>query len=157
MHQFDDPMVMTDSGYQLPDKLLRLNEILTDMGRGLSLVWIPPENRSDADLSKPYAIMHAPRDRKAYIVMFIGHFDDPEEILARLWEGDTTKHDVMRKVQLREEAAEAFRLRKQLDEMEETADELHFMATNRSNWFIKRRRPDGTLVKIDTQTGREVT
>lgn len=152
MHQFDDPGVMTEEGVFASDKWLRLNEILTEMGIGLELRWIPYKNRVNAETSKPYAIC-----QRNVVIMFAGELDDPVDILARLWEGNNKNGDVLKKLEARERAEDAFRMRKHMEEMAEAADEFHFMATNRSNWFIKRKRPDGKIVKIDTTNGREVS
>lgn len=151
MHQFDDPAVMTEGGMFVSDKWLRLSEILDDMSMGLELRWIPPKNRVNAETSKPYAIC-----QRGVVVMFAGELDDPVDILTRLWKGNTAKHNVLGALEAREKAEEAFKLREHMDELEEAADEFHFMATNRSNWFIKRKLPDGRIVKIDTTQGRRV-
>ncbi len=157
LNQFTDPAVATEDGVFISDKWLRLSEILQDMDPTIELRWIPPKNRTDMDKSKPYAIVHAPRDRKHYIIMFAGETDDPQDILARLWSGNTSEHgSILTNLDAMEAAKQAFEQRAALDSFEEAADEMHFMATSRSNWFIKRKRPDGTIVKIDTQTGAVV-
>lgn len=156
LNQFTDPAVATEDGVFISDKWLRLSEILQDMDPTIELRWIPPRNRTDMDKSKPYAIVHSPPDKKSYIIMFAGDTDDPQDILARLWSGNTRKGNVLTRLDAIEAAKKAFEQRAALDSFEEAADEMHFMATSRSNWFIKRKRPDGTLVTIDTQTGAVV-
>lgn len=155
MHQFDNPLVMTEEGHLLPDKLLRLNEILQDMQMGLELLWIPPQNRNSAS-SRPYCVCQILPDKRPYVIMFIGEQDDPVDILARIWAGDTRKNDVLSAVAAKEAAEKAFQLRAQADEMEEAADLVHFLATNRSPWYSKIRKPDDSIVKIETQHGRRV-
>jgi len=153
LNQFTDPAVATEDGVFISDRWLRLSEILQDMDPNIELRWIPPRHRTEADKSKPYAIVHSPPDKKSYIIMFAGEKDDPQTILARLWSGNTQKRNVLTTLDAEEAAAKAFAQRAAMDSFEEAADEMHFMATSRSNWFIKRKRPDGTVVKIDTQTG----
>lgn len=156
MHQFDNPLVMTEEGHFVSDKWLRLNEILGDMDPFLELRWIPPKNRSNVDKSKPYAIVHNPPMKPAYTIMFAGDNDDPVDILARLWAGNTAKNDVQAVLDAKEAASKAFEMKKKMDEAEEAADQIHFLATNRSPWFAKHKLPNGQVVKLDTQTGRRV-
>lgn len=155
LNQFSNPAVATEDGYFVNDKWLRLSEIIQDMDPNLELRWIPPKNRTDKD-SKPYAIVHSPPDQRSYIICFAGELDDPVALLAQLWSGNTRSNDVLGKLDAMEAAKTAFEQRESMERAEAAADEIHFMATNRSNWTIKRKREDGTTVKIDTQTGREV-
>ena len=141
LHQFDNPLVMTEEGVFVSDKWLRLSEILDDMD--LELRWIPHKARTHED-SKPYAIC---KRRPPAVIRFAGELDDPVDILAALWEGRDP--DVLRKLEIREKAEEAFRLRQQMDAHEELADETHFLMTNRSPWFVKHKTSNGKIVKLD--------
>lgn len=156
MHQFDNPLIMTEEGRFISDKWLRLNEILGDMDPFIELRWIPYSNRTSVDKSKPYAIVHNPPLKPAYVIMFAGEDDDPQQILARLWASNTSKNDVQGAIDASAAAAEAFEYKKQQNEIEQAADEIHFLATNRSPWFTKHRAANGKLVTIDTQNGRRV-
>lgn len=148
MHQFDDPAVLTKEGVFVSQKWLRLSEIIQDQWPDVSLRWIPPGNRSDIDRSRPYAIVHSPDGRAPYVVMFAGESDDPVDILARLYTGDTTKHDVLKHLEAMDTARRVFELKEQLEKREEAEEKAAwFMGTNK-NWIMW-RRPDGSLVKYD--------
>ncbi len=151
MHMFDNPLVMTEEGVFVSDKWLRLSEILQDMDPHLELRWIPPNARSSED-SKPYAIIYNGSPR-AYTIRFAGELDDPVEVLASIWEGKGP--DVLKALEAKEKAEEAFRLRESLDLHMELADQTHFLATNRSPFFTKHKTADGTIVKLD-HNGRRV-
>lgn len=148
INQFDDPAVLTQEGVFVSDKWLRLSEIIQDVDPYLELRWIPPANRSEKDKGKPYAIVHARPDQAPYIVMFAGELDNPVAILAKLWTGNTAKHDVAANLDAMEKAQKAFELHIEMEKREQAMDEARwFMSTNK-NW-ITLRKPDGTLEKID--------
>lgn len=148
MHQFDDPAVLTQEGVFISEKWLRLSEIIQDTWPDVHLRWIPPANRTDVDRSRPYAIVHIPHGKPSYVVMFAGEQDDPVEILARLYSGDTTRHNVLGNVEAMDDARRMFDLKKKREIAEAYADQAAwFMGTNK-NW-VNLRRPDGTIVKFD--------
>jgi len=154
MDQFDNPLVMTEDGILVSDKWLRLSEILQDIDPYLELRWIPPKARNSEE-SKPYAVCHCPPIGRAYVIMFAGDDDNPIDLLARLWEGNAKNQDVLRSLELREKAEEAFKLRESLELHAELADQTHFLATNRSPFITKHKTADGKIVKLD-HNGRRV-
>jgi hypothetical protein len=157
MHQFDNPLVMTEEGYFVSDKWLRFSEILQDFDPYLELRWIPPKNRTDPEKSKPYAICHCLPDKIPYAIRFMGDEDDPIQVLADLWEGRVNnENNILTKLDALEKAQEAFRLKKDLEELEERTDLFHFLATDRSPFTARIRDSKGELIKLNTMNGRRV-
>lgn len=144
MDQFDNPAVLTEEGYFVSDKWLRLSEILHDYNPDLELRWIPPANRSDGDRSRPYAIVHSPHGRPAYVVMFAGELDEPQAILARIFAGDTSRNNVLGNLDAKEAARQAFELHERADRMAELEDQARWFAGTHKNWVTM---PNGE--KID--------
>src|SRR5690242_16684622 len=100
-------------------KMQRLGEILLDYDPYLTLRWIPPNARTSED-SLPYCIVHEIPGNKPYVVKYFGELDDPQDILAQVFAGDNKNHDVMRELDAKNAAAEAFRLKEQIDAAQES-------------------------------------
>lgn len=156
MYDNYDHALLSEDGYFRSEKMLRLAEILEDFSPELELRWIPPDKRNDVDKSKPYCIVHIPSNRAkpSYVVMYVTELDDPVDVLARLWYGDTRRDDVLRKVEAREAAEKAFQMKKHMEETQEKADLFHFLMTNRSKFWTSYKDDKGNLVKLDDQRRR---
>lgn len=155
MHMFDNPAAMTEEGVFVDSNWLRLSEILHDFDPYMELRWIPPQNRT-SPTSKPYAICHCLPNRNPYVILFASELDDPVQILATLWEGKVQNGNILNKLDAIEKAKEAFRLKQNMEELEDLGDQYHFLLTNRSPWVTRWKRPDGTIIKLDTATGKRV-
>lgn len=151
----DHAIYSQEAGCFISSKLQRLAEILQDYDPDFELRWVPPALRSDVDTSLPYCVVHNQPNHPPYVVMY---FDDtvvPEEVLARIFEGDNKNGDVLKKLEAHNAAVEAFRLKEQLDEQMESADMAHFLMTNRSkNWVKWKDRKTGEIVKLDGERKR---
>lgn len=135
-------------------KLQRLGEILLDYDPYLTLRWIPPGARSSED-SLPYCVVHEAPGAKSYVVKYFGELDEPEDILAQVFAGDNKHGNVLAKLDAKNAAAEAFRLKEQLDQQMESADMFHFLMTNRSkNWVQWKDRSTGERFKLDSERRR---
>lgn len=149
MDQFADAALLTQEGVFISDKWQRLAEILEDFDPNLELRWIPPSNRTDpTDKSRPYAIVHAAPGKREYIVMFAGETDNPQNILAKLFEGNLNKSDPNRTIDAANAAAQAFEMKRNMEEMEERHDMMHFLLTNRSKFWVNWKTPEGEKVKL---------
>lgn len=135
------------------DRLLRLSEILSDYDPYLTLRWIPANLRTSED-SLPYCIVHEAPGKAPYVVKYFKELDDPEDILAQIFVGDNNKHDVLKNLEAKNAAAEAFRLKEQLDAQMEAADMFHFLMTSRSNNYVRWKTPTGEVVKLDSDRRR---
>jgi len=148
MHQFSNPAVLTEEGVFVGEKWIRLNEIIQDHWPDVSLRWIPPVNRSNVDSSKPYAIVHSPSNAAPYIIMFASELDDPVTILAKLYQGNTHQKDVASFIEAQEDAEAMFELKKAKEAREEAIDMAAWFVGTHKNW-VKMKRPDGSIYKID--------
>lgn len=152
MHQFDDPAVLTEGNVFVDSKWLRFSEILQDYNPEYELRWIPPVNRTNADSSKPYAIVHTPSDGKPpYIVMFAGELDNPQDVIATLWAGDLRRHNVMAQLDLKEMARQVFEAKVEQEKQEALRDQAAFlMDSSRSKNWVNWVSPSGEKVKLDS-------
>lgn len=149
-----DPAIYVEGAGFVSSKIERLAEIIHDYDEHLELRWIPPSNRNSAD-SLPYAIVHCIPNRQPYTVFYFGETDDPVAILARLFAGDSNNGNVLARVEANEAAAKAFQLKQNLDEMMESHDMFHFLATSRSKNYVNwKDRRTGELVKLDSDRRR---
>ncbi len=113
-----DVYVPTEEGYFVSENHARIAEIISDYDPTLRLAWIPPEKREPGD--QPFAVIHSPLGRPEYIVCYSDTID--EKLLERIFSMDSTKNDVWSDIERSQAAAEALRLKKQMDEMEEAND-----------------------------------
>lgn len=152
----DHAIYSQEAGCFVSSTLQRFAEILQDYDPYLELRWIPPNLRSDADRSLPYCIVHSPPGQQPYVVKYFGEDANPEELLARLFAGDTWVHgNAMTRLENLEKAKRAFELKMQMDAAEESADMFHFLMTNRSNNYVKwKDRDTGKIIKLDTDRRR---
>ena len=123
----DAPVYSQEHHEFLSSKAMRLAEILHDYNSYLELVFIPSSKRDESD-THPFAIRDNSPWRGGYIVRHISEreMDDPQVILAWLFEGDLSKHgmsDIMAKAKARE-AAEALLRTKREAEIAEERQEL---------------------------------
>lgn len=120
----------------ISEEFSRLAEIVKDYDEHLELRWIPPELRTDPnDRKNPYAIVHSPPDKPAYVVMFASELDNPKDILEKLFNIDNKNGDVFKAMMAHNRAVKAFQLKEQMDELEEARDLTAFAIKNtKSRW-----------------------
>lgn len=117
-----DRAVAMDDGHFVSEKVAYISEIITDFNPHLQLVWIPPENRTEDDTAPPFAIMDMSPGREPYIVFTIKEEELDERVLARLFQGDNTKHDVLAEIEAEERAAKILDLKRRMEAAEERQD-----------------------------------
>ena len=150
----DHAIYSEEAGCFVSSNMQQLAEILQDYDPYLSLRWIPPNLRTSED-SLPYCVVHELPGRKPYVVKYFGELENPQDVLAELFLGDNAKHDVVKKLDAKNAAAEAFRLKEQLDAHAESADMFHFLMTNRSKNYVQwKDRTTGEVVKLDSDRRR---
>ncbi len=113
-----DVYVPTEEGYFVSESHARIAEIISDYDPTLRLAWIPPDKREAGD--QPFAVIHAPLGRPEYIVCYAD--DANEALLERIFSMDSTKNDVWSQIERSQAAAEAVKMKKKMDEMEEAKD-----------------------------------
>lgn len=117
-----DRAVAMDDGHFISEKVAYISEIVHDFNPNLQLVWIPPENRGEGDTTPPFAIMDTSPGREPYIVFTIQEDELDERVLAKLFRGDLTKHDVLAEIEAGEKARQVLDLKRRMEAAEERQD-----------------------------------
>ncbi len=118
----------SDLGEFISEAHSYLAEILNDYNRDFSLVFIPKNQLRPGD--KPFAILHSPAGLAPYIVRYLTEEDmkNPQAVLAWVFENDTTRTDVLAKLEAADAARQAFNLKERESAIEEQIDMMRFMA-----------------------------
>lgn len=117
-----DIMIPTEDGHFVSEKHAQISEIIQDFDPNLQLAWIPPEHRTVFDL-KPFAIIHThPTSAKQTVVMYVSEDELDERVLARLFEGDITKNDVLARLEAEDKARSVMKLKQEMDKAEARQD-----------------------------------
>lgn len=149
-----DPAVFVEGLGFIPQKFVRLAEIVKDYDPYLSLKYLPSDARTSED-TLHYAIVHSLPDRRPYSVFYFAESADPADILGRLFAGDDKHGNVLAKLEAKEAAKKIIREKENLDQMMEAHDEANFLWTSRSknyvNWVDKKT---GEKVKLNARRER---
>ena len=145
-----DYAVLSEDGQWRSQKMLQLAEILEDYNPYLELRWIPPQHRVGGNRVAPYVIVHSQPGMKEYAVMFVQEYDIPEHILAKVFQADMNRHDVLTELETKERAEKAFRMREWLDGQEQRTD-FTKMLLSPKNYLIMRDLEHDELVKFDAE------
>ena len=90
-----DIAVPTDDGHWVSQSHMRIAEIIRDYDPALSLVWIPVDQRSEADRGREFAVIHSPDGQRSYTVLHCSADEVDHRLLARLFRGDLAKNNVL--------------------------------------------------------------
>lgn len=153
MAMHDAAIYHAETGTFISSKMQRLAEIIKDYDPYLELRWIPSDKRTNSD-TLPYVVVDTRPGNPNYPVFYFSETTPPEEVLEKIFLGDNARQDVLAKVDARNAAIEAFRLKEQLDAMEEAHDQFHFLATSRSNNYVNWGRDPKTGKKIKLDVNR---
>lgn len=115
--------IPVDDGRWIDENFARLAEIVNDYDEHLELYWIPPEHRTRED-KKPYVVWDT---RVNSSVLYVSELDTPQQILAKLFEGDNRHGDVLRRLEAHNAAVEAFQMKERMDQMEVAHDYARFL------------------------------
>lgn len=116
----------------------RLAEIIEDYDPYLELQWIPPEKREDQiDKARCYRIIDT---RNNKLVLFANELDSPVSILERLWSMDSSRGNVVSRMDARNAAIMAMQLKEELDRQEAVLDLSIFILKNKKNYWIHEGR-----------------
>jgi len=116
-----DVMVPAEDGHWVNEKFARISEIINDFDRRLQLVWIPPENRTPSDV-RPYGVLHTADDGSQRLVMLIKEEELDERVLQELFLNDTSRHDVLARMEANELAQTVLRNKQKMEEAEARQD-----------------------------------
>jgi hypothetical protein len=115
-----------------------LAEIINDYDHHLFLEWVPPAQQQElTDKSKVFRVID---DRNNKIVLYADSLSNPQEILTRLWSMDSVRGNVLSRMDARNAAIEALRLKERLDAMEEAKDFSVFVLGNEKNYWVHEGR-----------------
>lgn len=115
--------IPTDSGEWVSEHFERLARVLKDYDHYLELRWIPPANRTRDD-KKPYVVVDV---RSGTPVLYASELDTPEEILARVFNADNTKSNVISRLDNMDMARRVLALSAHKDRLEEAEDKAKFL------------------------------
>lgn len=118
-HIIENDTYISHRGHFLNEAHIRIAEIIKDYEPTLELVWIPTEMRTPEDRGKEFAVVHSPHDAPQYIVFHCSADEVDHRLLARLFTGDTTKHDVIGWLDAIEESKRIIKLKAEADAAEE--------------------------------------
>ena len=138
----DAPFYSQEYGEFLSSKAARLSEILHDYNPYLELVFIPRSKRDDTD-THPFAIRDNSPWKGGYIVRHISEaeMENPQAILAWLFEGDLSKHgvaDLEARHKAKEAAEKLLNLKREQDiaaERQELTSEILRGGRDRKNTY----------------------
>jgi hypothetical protein len=101
----------------------RVAAIIQDYDPTLFLVWIPP-NKREMNEEFPFAIMHRPKGKPSYVVRRVRESEVNAGLIAWLFMNDQARQgkDILGRLEAYEQAMEAMRLKKQMEQREETKD-----------------------------------
>jgi hypothetical protein len=149
-----DVYIPTDDGQWVSEKFERLARLIKDYDPDLELRWIPPAMRTRED-KKPYCVVHFnPQNGKEYIVLHASELDTPEQILAKLWGADAKNGDVLKNLDIQNDAAEALKMKERRDLMEEANSQAEFLHRSPINYLKWGKDKDGRLIKMDDERRR---
>jgi hypothetical protein len=135
----------------ISQKFQMLAEIIRDFDPHLELRWIPPDRRDQpGDSARAYAIVDTTTQ---YVAIYASETEQPEAILERLFLNDTSKHDVLARLDAHDRAQKVFKLKKQMDETEEAHDIAGFLMKSPLN-RVKIHNKAGELITLDDQRRR---
>lgn len=123
----------TDNGRWIDENFARLAEVIKDYDPQLELRWIPPEMRENKEeKSKPYVVVDT---RNEFPVLFANERDTPKEILGRLWNNDKKNGDILTRIDKNNEATEALKLKKKMEESEAKQDITAWVVGTTKNYI----------------------
>jgi len=114
-----DIAVPTDSGHWVSESHMRIAEIIRDYDPSLSLVWIPVDQRSEEDRGREFAVVHSPPDGPTYTVFHCPASEVDHRLLARLFNGDMAKNNVLNWLDSIEEAKAIIKAKQDMELAEE--------------------------------------
>ena len=115
--------VHPDTGEWINSEFRRIAEVINDYDPSLFLVWIKPTDRETGeDFDHPYGVMQELQDGRQVMIMVLREDELDERIIARIFAGDTKRHDVFANMDKMEAARKAMELKRKMDQIEEMKD-----------------------------------
>ena len=140
--------IPADDGRWVNENYERLARVVQDYDPQFELRWIPSDQRETPDeRSKPYVVVDTFTNTA---VLYASELDSPEEILERMFLGDSTKGDVLGRIDAHNAAVKAMKMKEQMDEDEARQDYAAFLIGTNKNYIQlgKNRKVDDQLRPI---------
>lgn len=139
-----ETFIPTDDGRWVSENYERLARVVKDYDPQFELRWIPPENRvSGEERAKPFVVWDTTANAPFF---FASELDTPEDILEKLFNGDNAKGDVLARLEARNAAREALKMKEELDAAEERQEYMAWLMGTQKNYITL---PGGR--KVDDQ------
>lgn len=123
----------SEHGEFISDKHRRFAEVLHDYKPSMSLVFIPGKDRQEGE-KFPFAIVEQLPGREPQVIRYLTEvaMNEPENILAWLYEGDLAHQrpvDVLDMIEAKERAQRVLQQKKWQEDAEDRQDAIAFYAT----------------------------
>jgi hypothetical protein len=123
-----------DDGHFISAKVSRIIELVREYDHRLDVKWIPLERREPTDPA--FAITERLADGHEVVAFYIESEESfNEDVLARVYEGDNTKHDVQARIDAQNKAAKAVQKAKQREELEQYYSLLGSMIKSKKHYY----------------------
>ena len=123
-----------DNGMFISAKVSRIVELIREYDHHLDVKWIPPNMRASSDPA--FAITESLGDGREVVAFYVqSEADFDERVLARIYEGDNTKHNVQSITDAKNEAALNVLHAKQREEREAYYSLLGSMITSQKHTY----------------------
>lgn len=123
-----------DDGRFVSAKVSRIVELIREYDNRLDVKWVPPDRRGAGDPA--FAITERLQDGSEVVAFYVNsEVDFDERVLARIYEGDTTKSDVQARIDAQNAAAKAVQDARHRDEWYAQADLMTSMIRQGKNTY----------------------
>lgn len=123
-----------DDGHFISGKVSRIVELVREYDHRLDVKWIPPELRGADDPA--FAITERLADGREVVAFYVQNESEFDEtVLARIFLGDNTKHDVQARVEAQNEAARIVAEARAFDQYAEQYDLIKSMIRSNKHTY----------------------
>jgi hypothetical protein len=120
---------------------LNIAEIVQDYDPNLELCWIPPGARVHGE--DPWAVFHTHKGKR-YLVRTFAECD--HRILAYLWDNDTSRTNVLTRLDAEDAARKAIKLKQDMEAAEERQDMIKSVLRTPYHTY---KLPSGTVIRAN--------
>lgn len=134
-----------ESGHFISERHRAVAGIIQDWNPNLQLVWLPPDVRVAGDENKEFAvILTDPEHYKQEVVCYASPDEVDERLVARLYEMDTKRTDVLSRLEYDERARRLLEARIEMERAEERAEiTTSVLASNLHTYKL----PNGRVIR----------
>jgi hypothetical protein len=123
-----------DDGSFISARVSRIVELIREYDPNLEVKWIPEKMRRPDEPA--FMITERLRDGREVVAFYVqSEADFNEAVLARIYEGDNSKHDVQKRVDAQNAAVNRIREAKQAEEVAQYADLMRSMITTKKHYY----------------------